>query len=114
MTSDFDRIIKEMEREILELKTGQQMTPRIKAYTFSTTLTELGATTSSLGHIRVTYGPADGEILTEFVSDISIWPMTPNGDTQDANCQAYTGSAALRAPIFIMSTHPIQGVRLIE
>lgn len=114
MATDFDRIIKEMEREILELKTGQQMTSRIKAYTFRTTLSDLGATTSSLGHIRVTYGEASGEILTEFVSDISIWPATPSGSTQDANCMAYTGSAALRAPIFIMSTHPIQSVQLIE
>lgn len=112
--ANFDDEIKEMEREVLELKTGQLAISRIKAYTASTTLSELGATSSSLGHIRVTYGDADGEILTEFLSDISIWPAIPSDNTQDANCIAYTGSAALSAPIFIMSTHPISAITLIE
>ena len=113
MATNFDDTTKEMEREVLDLKTGQLATPRIRAYTASTTLRTLGATQSSLGHIRVIYESADGEILTEFISDISIWPAIPSGDTQDANCIAYTGSAALDAPIFIMSTHKISSIQLV-
>ena len=114
MVDDFEKRLMALKREVLELKTAQQLSPRLKGYTKSTTLGQLGATTSSLGHIRITYGDGDSEILTEFISDLSIWPAIPDGDTQDANCLAYTGSAAINAPIFIMSTRPITSVVLVE
>lgn len=113
-TNDFDQKLIRMERDVRDLKTAQQLSPRIRGYSRQFTLGELSGGQQVKGHVRITYGEGQGEILTEFVSDLSIWPATPTGIYQDINCMANTGSAQINAPILVLSTRPITAVTLVE
>ena len=112
-TNNFATELKEMQREILELKTAQQLAPHIRSYVKSFTISASPSDYPN-GHLRITYGAGDGDILTEILTDISVWASTPQNDTQDFYLLAYTASAFQNAPIFVMSTRPIQKIELID
>lgn len=111
MINPLEKQIKDIEQEILALKTSQQLSPRIRCYTYRFTV---GSDQYVNGHGRVTYGDGDNAIVADFVSDLSIWPGTPNGNTQDFYASAFTGSAMLNAPIYIMATRPIESVEMLD
>jgi len=113
-TNDYTEQLIAMQRELRELKTAQQLSPRIRSYNKTFTLAQLGGDEDTIGVVKITYEDGAGDILTEFVSDVSIWPSVPTGNEQIINCQTYIGSALLNAPIFVLSTRPIASVQLIE
>lgn len=110
---NFEQELISMKRELLELKTAQQLSPRIRAYTGSFTLAEIGADEDTIGVVKITFEDGDGDIMSEYISDVSIWPAIPQGNEQTINCQTFIGSSLLNAPIFILSTRPIASIELV-
>lgn len=113
MATSFEKRIKELQREILELKTAQQLSPRVRSYSKSFTI---GGSASQYpnGHGRITYEAGDGDILTGIISDISVWASAPTDTTQEIYLLANTGSAFQNAPIFVMSTRPIAKIEMLD
>ena len=105
----------QMKREFLDLKTAQQLAPRIRSYSRKFTMEELPMDPDKLIlGVRITYEDGSGDILTEFTSDNSIWAGVPEGNEQVIHVAGYTGSGYLRAPIYIMSTRQVADIEIIQ
>jgi len=111
MATNFAKDILELEKEVQALKTAQQLSPRIKCYTYKFTI---GSTNYPNGHGRITFESGDNAIVSVIYSDLSIWPQHPTSTTQDFYADAYTLSQFINAPIFVMATRPIVSVQMLD
>lgn len=111
MTNNFAHDLIKLEQEVMALKTSQQLSPRLRCYTYRFTI---GSTNYPNGHGRVTYEDGDNAIVTTIYSDLSVWTEQPNSNKQDFYIRAYTASQLLNAPVYVMSTRPIVGVTMLD
>lgn len=106
--------IKNFEREILELKTAQKLSPSVKAYYYNFTVDMTsGYSTITAGDVicyRINYAQGENEILTEW-SGATVWATTPANNTQFIYIFA---QHTLEAGIYSLSTRKITSIEKIN
>lgn len=118
MANQYTEQIKQLEREVLELKTAQELSAKVQSYLYSFIVTDLSGYDSSAGNekkIRIYFdNPNEIDVFTEFTSFITCWPQIPTYTQQDIKWDVDTGSAITGTRVYVMSNVPIIGAAMVD
>lgn len=105
-----------MKRELRELKAGALISPSIRSYSRGFTTGAGALERYPNGHGRIYFEDAEGDLITDMISDLSVTLITPNygSNTQDFYLLGFTASAFENAPVLVESTRPIVKVQMLD
>lgn len=109
---NFQERYNNIKRVILELKTGHDVRSNMRTFYIEQEVQEIESYTPTT--FRLTYAEGTQPIMTAAISEPSLIPLKPSGNTQDFYLAILDGNLVLATKISFLSTRKIESIEVIQ